>query len=410
MNNIDFDINNYTFNDILKLFKLPEDYSETHLTMAKDIVIQMHPDNSQLEQKYYKLFSQAYKILDTHFGKKGPNVSSYDPNNIYNEILNVAENNTILEKEKPLVVNSINSCYNPSIYSTQLVSIHTEDRDIKKYPLQSYFEVELPQVFKNVLSLELYDITLPTYYYNISTILQNTSLWFSIPFFFTDPIQCVLESGYYNDVDFPALFAKCLNDATTAKLNTIYTDFDVSLGKVSNKLTIYNKSHDFQFWCQKKIDYIDCVNDNWNMLIDWGLPYNLGFDKLLYDSIYDASQNLFILAAPNLLTLSIDNTIYMEMDKFNYINEIHPFSISTTDYYKNDYNGIVNSAFAKLIISDVTNKFVPVAKFERILPHIEEKIGRLKFRFRYHNGNLVDFLKQDFNFSIKMNCRFDCKY
>ena len=56
MNNIDFDINNYAFNDILKLFKLSEDYNETHLANAKDIVIKMHPDNSHLEQKYYQLF------------------------------------------------------------------------------------------------------------------------------------------------------------------------------------------------------------------------------------------------------------------------------------------------------------------------------------------------------------------
>ena len=100
----------------------------------------------------------------------------------------------------------------------------------------------------------------------------------------------------------------------------------------------------------------------------------------------------------------------MEIDKFNYINENRPFSKSTTTYYNNDYNGTVNSAFAKLILSNVTNTYVPITKFKRILPHIEEKIGRLKFRFRYHNGNLVDFLKQNFNFSLKLVCRFDCKY
>ena len=100
----------------------------------------------------------------------------------------------------------------------------------------------------------------------------------------------------------------------------------------------------------------------------------------------------------------------MEIDRYNYINEINPFSLSTNSYYNNDYNGTVNSAFAKLILSNVTNTYVPVDKFKRILPHIEEKVAKLKVRFRYHNGNLVDFLHQPFNFSIKMVCRFICKY
>jgi hypothetical protein len=100
----------------------------------------------------------------------------------------------------------------------------------------------------------------------------------------------------------------------------------------------------------------------------------------------------------------------MEIDKFNYINEIVPYSINTSGMYNNDYNGIVNSAFAKLIFSDVKNTFIPVEKFKRLLPHIEGKISKLKFRFRYHNGNLVDFLNQNFNFSIKFVIRFDCKY
>jgi hypothetical protein len=126
--------------------------------------------------------------------------------------------------------------------------------------------------------------------------------------------------------------------------------------------------------------------------------------------MYDNTLNKFVLIPPNIFNIAIDNTIYMEIDKFNYINELNPFSISTNSYYNNDYNGIVNSAFSKLILSNVTNTYVPVHKFKRILPHIEQKIAKFKFRFRYHNGNLVDFAHQNFNFSIKLECRFNCQY
>jgi hypothetical protein len=98
----------------------------------------------------------------------------------------------------------------------------------------------------------------------------------------------------------------------------------------------------------------------------------------------------------------------MEIDTFNWIDEINPYSIATTDYYKNDFNGNVNNAFAKLILSSVGRAYVPVNKFIRVLPHVVEKIGRLKFKFRYHNGILVDFNHQPFNFSLKFECRFTC--
>jgi hypothetical protein len=413
MNNIDFDLSSYSFDDILNLFKLTTEYNEIELIKAKNILNKMHPDNSNLDIKYYNLFLEAYKIIQNDFKFKKQSLEKYD------EIINIGENNT-LEKEELIISPSdlINSCYvPPSNYIEQIMSIHTEDRDIMKYPLQNNFSVELPQVFKNVISLELYDITLPTYYYNISEILQNTRFWFSIPIFFIDPIELKMESGNYNITNFINSFIEKLNETTGKQLfllgihglpTTLYTSFDASYNNITNRITIFNNSDNFIFWCEKKSFYKDdCLYDNFNMSIDWGLPFNLGFNKQNYISIFDPSLNVFVLYAPNQVSININNTIYMEIEKFNYINENTPFTISP---YYNDYSGKVNSAFAKLILSNVTNTYVPVTKFKRILPHIEEKIGSFKFRFRYHNGNLVDFLNQEFNFSLKMICKFGCKF
>ena len=81
--------------------------------------------------------------------------------------------------------------------------------------------------------------------------------------------------------------------------------------------------------------------------------------------------------------------------------------IATTDFYNGDFNGSVNSAFAKLALSAVSGCYVPVKKFKRVLPHAVEKVGRLKFKFRYHNGIPVDFKHQAFDFSLKFECRFN---
>ena len=98
----------------------------------------------------------------------------------------------------------------------------------------------------------------------------------------------------------------------------------------------------------------------------------------------------------------------MEIDTFNWIDEKKPYYISANDLDNNYFNGNVNNAFAKLILSSDTKNYIPVKKFKRILPHMVEKIGTLKFKFRYHNGILVDFNQQQFNFAIKFECRFTC--
>jgi hypothetical protein len=415
METIDLNIENYTFNDILQLFKLSSNYDKTELDKQKVILTKINPENSQLDKKYYEFFLKAYEVLNNRLNDEL--MLEKEKKRVERE--KDLENNPFIQRSLIISNDTNDSCYKPYDCIIQIVSIHTEDRDILKYPYQNNFELQLPQVFRNVLSLELYDIKLPSYYYNISDCLQNTKLWFSITNFFTEPIELTMISGYYTNITFVEELKNALNKTTTTMLYSIgaysmpnmsYTNFDVKLNNYTNKIEIYNSQHEFKLWFDKKSNYNDCVKDNWDFKTDWGLPYNMGFYKFLYTSYYDNINNTFLVIAPDIISIGINETIYMEIDKFNYINEIFPYGINTSGTFNNDYNGIVNSAFAKLILSNVTNTYVPVEKFIRILPHIEGKIAKLKFRFRYHNGNLVDFLNQNFNFSIKFVIRYDCKY
>ena len=58
----------------------------------------------------------------------------------------------------------------------KLVTIHSEDRDISKWPNSNHFEITLPQDLINVQSLRLVEIQLPANYYVFSNALQNTKL------------------------------------------------------------------------------------------------------------------------------------------------------------------------------------------------------------------------------------------
>ena len=60
---LDMDIDNYSLEDVLALFKLQYIVSEEDLKHAKKAVMQTHPDKSGLPKEYFLFFSAAYKIV-----------------------------------------------------------------------------------------------------------------------------------------------------------------------------------------------------------------------------------------------------------------------------------------------------------------------------------------------------------
>ena len=439
MNDIDLNIDNYSFADVLNLFQIDKMFGENELIRCKDTVAKLHPLKSSLHVSYYELFNSAYNILETKYAATSADVehvhvedsvvinkiNNYKnvPYSIYDDTAAAAAAATTNNK-KPAPDNSY---YAPQSISTRMVTIHTEDRDVLKYPFENSFEVVLPTVLKNTLSVELFDIALPTFYYNVSEYFQNTKLWFSVPLYFTDPVEISIPSGCYAPDDISTVIGNHLNDATSTKLRNLgvyvssasqYIHFTVSYSPVERKFAFHNTQSVFILWFDKQSSYENCQTqfDCWKMLKNWGLGYNLGFYKSTYEAEIDVGispsgtgpsvSNTFHIASTNIADLDAHNTIYMEIDTFNWIDEIRPYSIGTTDFYNNDFTGNVNNAFAKLNL--VNSKYVPVEKFKRVLPHVIEKIGRLKFKFRYHNGIPVDFKHQSFNFSLKFECRFNC--
>ena len=98
----------------------------------------------------------------------------------------------------------------------------------------------------------------------------------------------------------------------------------------------------------------------------------------------------------------------MEVDKYNSYDELYPFSQETSSFYNNDYGGRVKSAFAKIpmTIYPLGELFDSRNGLLQNLTHYDppiERISKLKFKFRYHDGTLVDFQKFPFTFSVEFN-------
>ena len=77
-NELDLNIENYTLNDILNLFQIDEDFDLTDLKRIKKLIVQIHPDKSKLNPKYFNFFKCAYKILiDINNFRRKNGVSSF---------------------------------------------------------------------------------------------------------------------------------------------------------------------------------------------------------------------------------------------------------------------------------------------------------------------------------------------
>ena len=124
--------------------------------------------------------------------------------------------------------------------------------------------------------------------------------------------------------------------------------------------------------------------------------------------VYPTKYPVYYISAPYTIKIMGERTIYMEVDKYNSYDELMPFSEHTSNMYNNDYNGRVDVAFAKIPITAMPNGLTWESR-NGLLQNITvfdpplERVQKLKFKFRYHDGRLVDFQDFPFDFTIEFN-------
>jgi len=223
------------------------------------------------------------------------------------------------------------------------VSIHSEDRDVLKYPNSAEFEMELPQDYVNVLSVRLDSWAFPSKYSTFSKFNKNITMSFQI----TDPAHCgtcgdlqyyiyialytniqnmysiTIESGHYTPQQMVNELTNKFNEVVTNYIyNYIftnygltwsdafitaggYTDFVIVYNEVSQKIWFGNRSGLFILSnIDNNSSYI--LNSNDNIIpnpsftsapcppsktplpnyTNWGLPSYLGLPRNPVTSTY----------------------------------------------------------------------------------------------------------------------------
>ena len=114
---------------------------------------------------------------------------------------------------------------------------------------------------------------------------------------------------------------------------------------------------------------------------------------------------VYFIEAPYKISFMGPDHIYMEIDGMNCIDETVPWNLSEYTVHNNQTNGIVRSAFAKIPLpsTPITQFYDRDAVTYKYWNPPAERISKLKFRFRFHNGQLVHFGQFNFSFMIEFN-------
>lgn len=331
------------------------------------------------------------------------------------------------------------------LIDSKILFIDSNDRDIAKWPNSSEFEINCPQVYTNVQSLNLLNIVLPHAIYNISDYLQNNKLVIDISGIGEHIIT--LEDGYYDVETLRSSLQNKINYITNESIENLVVAYNqVSrkfyIGHTNNHIHSGNSGHGnnsqlihsvidggfFKLIFDRQLDFSSSCVTNVNVYSqhsNWGLGYILGFDKKTYSSkTIDNSNNLIfnyntipwidsssvsVISSPYPHTLDSNENIYIELEKYNKCDELKPY---LSYNYNNSNSGIVNSAFAKIPISNLSvnntiyNNKLLAHEINGIASYFKppiEKIAKLKIKIRYHNNMLVNLQNANISLSLSIN-------
>ena len=321
-----------------------------------------------------------------------------------------------LGNSKPLIKREENY-----VLDRKLLTVHSEDRDITKWPNANTFEIMLPEAVLNVQSMRLVQTTIPGKFFVFTNDYQNTKLQFTIN---NQSYIIAIQEGCYTPSQLSTELTNNMNTAIQSDAS-----FNVFYDEVGQKFWFGYTDLSFNLdFCEQMIyDFSNCEQPIvWNNHSKWGLPYYLGFQKKCYKSVTNINGLSFNYICPNNTSISTnsiikhyivaplafnlmgENCMYLEIDKYNSYDELYPYNQSSRQNFDNNaYSGRTNSAFAKIPITNADGNTYDSRTFylQNLVQYDPpiERIARLKFKFRFHDGRLVNFQNYLFDFTIEFN-------
>ena len=284
------------------------------------------------------------------------------------------------------------------------------------------------------------------------------------PGFYLGIYDIILPDGFYDPCILQNSLNNLINETISNTIGSTYNNFVVIYNPAAFQFSFGNKTDSFQLLFDYKFTYDlndiipqgyknSCAENNvsteaaeafkirtcklltkgrirssfqnvFNNTTYWGFPYYLGYEKQVYTSVSPCSpitkfwgdgsilintSGTYVYPVLRSNLISADRTIYMELGKWNSMDELAPFPKDENSSHSREQNYRVNSAFAKLpsIIAPPGIAFFSASGFQRNITWMippAERIESFFVKFRYHDGMPVDFGNIEYTFTLEIGC------
>jgi hypothetical protein len=438
--NIDLNINNYDFNDLLKMFKI-KDYNnkkncDTVIESKYEVIKQKFPkdiqnfylksktilktiiglfDSNKLSKddqngidnyieriksvKQFENFNETDLIYKIHIiNNYNDDVSeilnepNYDVNRINPSLNNKNNTNVVLNT----AINEVSPGYLNSVKRiTQLLNLNLNSCFRNNYYQSNPcdFQYIIPSEIKNVLSMRLVSIEIPNSWYLFSSIKKNNS--------FIVEINLEGEKIEYNIIIPDGNYD---SDTLQHYLNTTYffeSGLETPLKNIRFNINNYNLKTSFEIVEQDdttnfnfSLKFIQNINQNAMNTLGWTLGFRLGsylniHEKICSEGLFDAGGDRYIYLCINDYQYNSNTSNTVCFDK-SILNEDVLAKIP-----------MINGKFS-LIVNDNNNSLAKIRRYNGPI-----NLSRLQIKIIDKFGTVIDLNNMDYSLTLELELLYE---
>lgn len=442
MNNLDLDVNNYKYKELLNLFKIKDFDDKHYFKYVIDEKLKNVKEN--YPEPIYAFFHKAKILILTMFHLIENNViqstnqtddyftqlkgidilENSTEMDVYNLILN---QNPILEVQKKLLnepYNDVGGRINPSLNNKNntnyVLSSHVEElapgnlnsvRRVVQYcnlNLNSCFRnnyyqsnpcdflYTIPSEIKNVVSMRLVSIEIPNSWYLFSNVKKNNVFEIVIEEDGeTHGYKIEVQEGNYDNETLEDYLNTHYFYKSGIQNSLKYIKFSINRYHLKSKFEIVN-SDDLS--PPKKIrfslKFSENINQNMMMTFGWTIGFRVANYKNIYDEI--VSEGLFDAGG--------DRYIYLCINDFQYNTNTSNIVCFDKSILNEDVIAKIPMVNGKLSLI-VNDNNSPLSKLRRYNGPVN--LAKLELKVIDHFGNIIDLNHMDFSLTLELQILYE---
>jgi hypothetical protein len=425
--NIDLDINNYNYDDLLQLFKIQEKQKDNREIIQEKLIL-IHPNVNTEIYNFYKKSSHIldciYNLFDNNILldlndnkmvsyyidkiKKIENYHIKKSQNIIQEIisLNDEKNNDLgnmfsnLQQNKNVIIDSFPNELAPGklnslkrITQSQNICLNSCFRNQYNQTFSTDFDYIIPTEIKNVVSMRLASIEIPNSWYLFSNKKLNNTFKIITDYncIKTEYIICIPEGNY--DMDSIEEYLNT-NYFYKANNNTHLNYIKFSINSINYKSSFEIVTFENSFLLSFSLIFLEDINLNPMNTCGWIFGFrsptymNIN-ENITSEGLFDAGGDRYVYLSLTDYQYNSNNTNIIGFDKSLLENDILAKIL------------LVNGKFS-LIINENVN---PLTKIRKYNGPINLKKIHVKLLDKF--GDLIDLNQMDFSFTLELELLYE---